>query len=95
MLPKLPAELTTPAYVLDLARLRQNLATAQRIKTETGAQILLATKAFALPAAFPMLREVLDGTTASGEYEARLGTEDFGKQVHVYSPAYGPARSSD
>ena len=90
MPPKLPAGLQTPAYVLDLARMRKNLATAQRIKDETGAKILLATKAFALPAAFAMMREVLDGTTASGEYEARLGAEDFGKEVHVYAPAYGP-----
>jgi carboxynorspermidine decarboxylase len=34
------------------------------------------------------MRETLDGTTASGEYEARLGREEFGKEVHVYSPAY-------
>ena len=36
------------------------------------------------------MRDVLDGTTASGEYEARLGQETFGKEVHVYSPAYAP-----
>jgi carboxynorspermidine decarboxylase len=44
-----------------------------------------------MPAAFPMLRDVLDGTTASGEYEARLGREEFGKEVHVYAPAYTEA----
>ncbi|MGE5513400.1 MAG: carboxynorspermidine decarboxylase, partial [Bacteroidota bacterium] len=52
---------------------------------------LLATKAFALPAAFPFMRDYLDGTTASGEYEARLGRKDFGKEVHVYAPAYTEA----
>ncbi len=36
------------------------------------------------------MRDVLDGTTASGEYEARLGHDEFGKEVHVYSPAYAP-----
>lgn len=87
---RLPAELETPVYVLDEARLKRNLDTARRIKRETGAKILLATKAFAMPAAFPVMREVLDGTTASGEYEARLGHEEFGKEVHVYSPAYMP-----
>src|SRR5262249_33903569 len=81
----------TPAYVLDLARLRRNLATAQRIKRETGARILLATKAWAMPAVFPIAREVLDGTTASGEYEARLGREEFGKEGHAYAPAYTAA----
>ena len=88
--PKLPASIATPAYVLDVAALKRNLATAARIKRETGCKILLATKAWAMPAAFPLMRDTLDGTTASGEYEARMGREEFGKEVHVYSPAYGP-----
>ncbi len=88
--PKFPAGIATPAYVLDEAALKRNLATAARIKKETGCKILLATKAFALPAAFPLMRDTLDGTTASGEYEARMGREEFGKEVHVYSPAYLP-----
>jgi carboxynorspermidine decarboxylase len=62
-----------------------------RIKRESGAKVLLATKAWAMPAAFPLMRDTLDGTTASGEYEARLGREEFGKEVHVYAPAYTPA----
>ena len=37
------------------------------------------------------MRDVLDGTTASGEYEARMGREEFGKEVHVYAPAYTQA----
>ncbi len=78
----------TPAYVCDIARLKQNLATSARIKRETGCKILLATKAFAMPAVFPLMREVLDGTTASGLFEARMGREELGKEVHVYVPAY-------
>ena len=81
----------TPAYVADVARLKKNLETAARIKRETGCKILLATKAFAMPAVFPLMREVLDGTTASGLFEARMGREEFGKEVHVYSPAYKDA----
>jgi carboxynorspermidine decarboxylase len=76
--------------VLDVARLKANLETAARVKRESGAKILLATKSWAMPAAFPLMRDTLDGTTASGEYEARLGREEFGKEVHVYAPAYGP-----
>ena len=92
--PKLLAwadKIATPAYVLEEDALKRNMATAARVKRETGCKILLATKAFALPAAFPLMRETLDGTTASGEYEARLGHEEFGKEVHVYSPAYLPS----
>ena len=88
--PDLPADMATPAYVLDVAALQRNLATITRIKREAGAKVLLATKAWAMPAAFPLMRDTLDGTTASGEYEARMGREEFGKEGHVYAPAYGP-----
>ncbi|MGE0767634.1 MAG: carboxynorspermidine decarboxylase [Hyphomicrobiaceae bacterium] len=90
MTSKLPASMATPAYVLDAAALKRNLATVRRIRREAGCKVLLATKAWAMPAAFPMMRDALDGTTASGEYEARMGAEEFGKEVHVYAPAYAP-----
>jgi carboxynorspermidine decarboxylase len=90
-MPAIPAGIRTPAYVLDEAALRRNLATAARVRAEAGCRILLATKSFAMPAAFPLFRDVLDGSTASGEYEARLGREEFGKEVHVYAPAYTAA----
>jgi carboxynorspermidine decarboxylase len=90
MIPVLPDDIRTPAYVLDVAALKRNLATAARVKREAGVKVLLATKAWAMPAAFPLMRDTLDGTTASGEYEARMGREEFGKEVHVYAPAFGP-----
>ena len=68
------ADLETPCFVLDAARLRRNLETAARVRAEAGCKILLATKAFALPAAFPLMRDYLDGTTATGEHEALLGS---------------------
>ena len=52
--------IATPSYVLDMAALKRNLARAAEIKREASCKILLATKAFALPAAFPVMREVLD-----------------------------------
>lgn len=88
--PNLPVNMATPAYVLDVAALKRNLATVERIRREAGCKVLLATKSWAMPAAFPLMRDSLDGTTASGEYEARMGAEEFGKEVHVYAPAYAP-----
>jgi len=81
-------QISTPCFVLDMARLRANLDLAKRVREQAGCKILLATKAFAMPAAFPFMRDYLDGTTASGEQEAQLGADTFGKEVHVYSPAY-------
>ncbi|MEQ9434546.1 carboxynorspermidine decarboxylase [Hyphomonas sp.] len=83
-----PESIPTPCFVLDIARLRTNLETAARVREEAGCKVLLATKAFAMPAVFPMMRDYLDGTTASGEHEAIMGHKEFGKEVHVYSPAY-------
>lgn len=86
-------DVRTPAYVADIAAIRANMEKAKRIKAGTGVKILLATKGFAMPAVFPYMRDALDGTTASGLYEARLGathfgSEEQGKEVHIYSPAY-------
>lgn len=83
--------IATPAYVADRRKIRENLAVAARIKAETGCKILLATKAFSMFSLFGDFAAVLDGTTASGLYEARLGHEHFGGEVHAYSPAYSDA----
>jgi carboxynorspermidine decarboxylase len=47
-------------------------------------------KACPLYPLFPIMAEVLDGSTASGLFEARLGHEHFGpnKEIHVFCPAY-------
>ena len=37
---------------------------------------------------YPLIEQYLDGTTASGLYEARLGREEFKGEVHVFSAAY-------
>lgn len=85
------AGVVSPAYVADEARLAANLAVLAAVKAESGAQIVYAMKACPLHPIFPMISAVLDGSTASGLYEARLGLEAFGKQVHVYCPAYTEA----
>lgn len=79
---------SAPAYVADIAAIKRNMLVAARIKKEAGIDIVLATKSFAMPAVFPFMKETLDGTTASGLYEARLGAEHFSKEVHTYSPAF-------
>ena len=81
-------EIHTPAYVADISRLRRNLEILREVSRESGAHILLAQKAFSMFSLYPMMGEYLDGTTASGLYEARLGKEEMGRENHVFSPAY-------
>ena len=44
-----PESIHTPAYVADIAAFEKNLTVLAHVKQQTGAKILLATKAFALP----------------------------------------------
>lgn len=78
----------TPAYVLDEALLLKNLDVLKKVKELTGCEIILALKAFSMFSVFPIISEYLDGTTASSLNEARLGSEFFGKNVHMYIPVY-------
>lgn len=82
------SRLPSPAFIVDLSRLRKNLEHLAAVKRESGCKILLATKGFSMWSTFPLIREYLDGTCASGAWEARLGHEEFGKEVHVYSPGF-------
>jgi hypothetical protein len=87
--------LETPSFVLDETRFRRNGEILKRVQDETGAKILLAQKAFACFGLYPLLRDYLVGTAASGLHEARLGHEEFGGEVHVFSPAYKPAEMTE
>ena len=79
---------STPAYLIDLAVIRQNCEVLSEIKARTGCRIIQALKAFALPGAFPVLRDHLDGCCASGLWEARLAREFFGETVVTCGPVY-------
>lgn len=81
-------QVPSACFVLDEALLRRNLEIMKRVQEESGANIILALKGFAMFSTFSMIREYLHGTTASSLYEARLGYEEFGDEVHAYSPAY-------
>ena len=78
----------TPYYLVEERLLRRNLSLIKRVADESGAEIILAFKAFALWRTFPVFREYIQHTTASSPYEARLAMEEFGSPAHTYSPAY-------
>ena len=77
-----------PFYLLEERLLRRNLETISRVARESGAQVILAFKAYALWRTFPILRQYISHTTASSAWEARLALEEFGSLAHTYSPAY-------
>ena len=90
-----PARVATPAFVVDEGLLGDNLTVLGRVKARTGCRILLALKCFAMFRVFPLLAEVLDGVCCSSPHEARLGREEFGREVHSFAAAYSAADIED
>ena len=66
------------------------MAIIETIKASTNCHILLALKGFATYHTFSSLHSTLNGVTASSLYEARLGLEEFKKDIHVYCVAMTP-----
>ena len=81
-------KLPSPAYVCEEELLEKNLKLLKRVQDETGVKILLALKGFAMHSTFDLCKKYLKGCCASGLHEALLAKEEFGKEVHTYSPAF-------
>ncbi|MFR5748306.1 MAG: carboxynorspermidine decarboxylase [Thomasclavelia spiroformis] len=78
----------TPYYLIDEELLEKNLKVLHYVKEKTGCKILLAQKCFSMFSVYSLIGKYLDGTTASGLFEAKLGHEEMKKENHVYSAAY-------
>lgn len=81
-------DIPTPCYVIDESALERNLDILDAVQRRSGCRILMALKGFAMFSVFPTIRRRLRGVAASSLYEARLGRETFGGEVHVYAPAF-------
>jgi carboxynorspermidine decarboxylase len=80
--------IATPYYLIDEKKLLQNLKIIKHVRDVSGAKSLLALKCFSTWCVFDLMRKYLDGTTSSSLYEARLGSEKFGKETHAYSVSF-------
>jgi len=78
----------TPYYLIDESRLLKNLKLIEQVRERSGAKSVLALKCFSTWSVFDLMRQYMDGTTGSSLFEARLGAEKFGKEVHAYSVAF-------
>ena len=80
--------LPSPCYIVDERLLVKNLEILHSVQQHTGCSILLAQKGFSMYEVYPLIGKYLKGVTSSSLFEARLGFEKMGKEVHVYAPAY-------
>ena len=81
-------QIPTPYYLIYESALKRNLDRIAYMREKSGAKAVLALKCFSTWSVFGLMQGYMDGTTSSSLFEARLGHEKFGKEVHAYSVVY-------
>lgn len=81
-------KIPSPAYVIEEERFRRNLSLIRHVADESGAEIILAFKGFAMWGVFDIVREYISGAAASSLNEAILCFEELGSPAHTYSPVF-------
>ncbi|MDR2856827.1 MAG: carboxynorspermidine decarboxylase [Novosphingobium sp.] len=78
----------SPAFVVDAAKLRDNLRVLAGVRDAAGIRMLAALKAFSMWKVAPLIGEYLDGVCTSGLWEARLAGEFYDGEIATYCAAY-------
>lgn len=78
----------SPAFVVDEAKLRANLAVLADVRDRAGIKVLAAMKAFSMWKVAPVIGEYLDGVCTSGLWEAMLAAEHYKGEIATYCAAY-------
>ena len=80
----------SPAFVVDEAKLRANLAVLADVRDRAGIKVLAAMKAFSMWKVAPIIGEYLDGVCSSGLWESLLAAEHYKGEIATYCAAYKP-----
>ncbi|BEV00376.1 carboxynorspermidine decarboxylase [Novosphingobium olei] len=78
----------SPAFVVDVQKLRSNLKVLADIRDSAGIKVLAALKAFSMWRVAPVVAEYLDGVCTSGLWEALLAAEHYQGEIATYCAAY-------
>lgn len=78
----------SPAFVVDEAAIRRNLAVLADVRDRAGIKLLSALKAFSMWSLGPVVGEYLNGVCTSGLWEARLAAEEYEGEIATYCAAY-------
>jgi carboxynorspermidine decarboxylase len=88
------SKISTPAYICDESKLEDNLKLLKKVSDESGLNIIMALKGFALWGIFDLVRKYISGISASGLHEAMLGFETVrninNTELHTYSAGFNP-----
>ena len=81
-------EIPSPCYVVEEELLHRNLQLIKSVSERSGAEIIMAFKAFAIWKLFDITRQYIPHSTASSLSEARLAFEKLGSKAHTFAPVY-------
>ena len=81
-------EIPSPCYVIEEELLHKNLQLIKSVSERSGAEIIMAFKAFAIWKLFDITRQYIPHSTASSLSEARLAFEKLGSKAHTFAPVY-------
>ena len=81
-------EIPSPCYVIEEELLHKNLQLIKSVSERSGAEIIMAFKAFAIWKLFDITRLYIPHSTASSLSEARLAYEKLGSKAHTFAPVY-------
>lgn len=78
----------TPCYLVEEKLIRRNESLIAEVARRSGAQIIMAFKAFAVWKLFDITRDYVPYSTASSLNEAKLAYYKLGSKPHTYAPVY-------
>ena len=78
----------SPCFVIDKAAIRRNLSILCDVGKQADVKILLALKAFSCWSLGDLIGDYLNGTCASGLWEAKLAREKFKGELATYSAGF-------
>ncbi len=78
----------TPCYLVEEKLISRNESLIAEVARRSGAQIIMAFKAFAVWKLFDITRDYVPYSTASSLNEAKLAYYKLGSKPHTYAPVY-------
>jgi carboxynorspermidine decarboxylase len=78
----------SPAFVVDEAAVRRNLAVLADVRDRAGIKMLAALKAFSFWQLGNVVSDYLDGTCSSGLWEAKLASHHYHGEIATYCAGY-------
>ena len=89
------SEIPSQCYVIEEELLHKNLQLIKSVSERSGAEIIMAFKAFAIWKLFDITRQYIPHSTASSLSEARLAFEKLGSKAHTFAPVYKDSEIED